>query len=165
MQHLRCSVYSCWLKGAPTAHPPHSPELHHRLSSRHLCSPATSSLRLSELRYLPVVATGPLSTLPWFHSEEKSEQSQLLTLLLWCSMAQSCLTLCDPMDCSTPGSPVHHQLLELVKLMSVASVMPSNHLILLPPSPAPGLSQHQSLTLWPPLDDASWWPDSQEGAT
>ena len=43
------------------------------------------------------------------------------------SVAQSCLTLCDPMDCSTPGFPVHHQLLEsLLKLMSIKSVMPSN---------------------------------------
>ena len=42
------------------------------------------------------------------------------------SVAQSCLTLCDPMDCRTPGFPVHHQL----KLMSIASVMPSNHLVL-----------------------------------
>ena len=37
---------------------------------------------------------------------------------------------CDPMNCSTPGLPVHHQLLELPKLMSIESVMPSNHLIL-----------------------------------
>ena len=42
--------------------------------------------------------------------------------------AQSCLTLCDPMDCSTPGfTPISQTLL---KLMSVESVMPSNHLIL-----------------------------------
>ena len=42
-----------------------------------------------------------------------------------------CPTLCDPMDCSTPGFPLHHQLLELTKkLMSIESVMPSNHLIL-----------------------------------
>ena len=34
------------------------------------------------------------------------------------------------MDCSTPGSPVHHQLPELAHLMSIESVMPSNHLIL-----------------------------------
>ena len=34
------------------------------------------------------------------------------------------------MDCSTPGLPVHHQLLSLLKLMSIESVMPSNHLIL-----------------------------------
>ena len=49
------------------------------------------------------------------------------------SVAQSCPTLCDPMDCSTPGFPVHHQLPELLKLMSIESVMPSNHLILCHP--------------------------------
>ena len=37
------------------------------------------------------------------------------------------------MDCSTPAFPVHHQLLEPLKLMSIASVMPSNHLILCHP--------------------------------
>ena len=46
------------------------------------------------------------------------------------SVTQSCPTLFDPMDCSTPGFPVHHQLLELAQLMSIESVMPSNHLIL-----------------------------------
>ena len=45
------------------------------------------------------------------------------------SVAQSCLTLCDPINCSTPGLPVHHQLLNLPKLMSVELVLPSNHLI------------------------------------
>ena len=39
------------------------------------------------------------------------------------SVAQLCLTLCDPMDCSTPGFPVHHQLLSLLKLMSIESVI------------------------------------------
>ena len=46
------------------------------------------------------------------------------------SVAQSCPTLCNPMNLSTPGLPVHHQLLELLKFMSIESVMPSNHLIL-----------------------------------
>ena len=41
------------------------------------------------------------------------------------SVAQLCLTLCDPMDCSTPGLPVHHQLLEFTRLTSIESVMPS----------------------------------------
>ena len=55
------------------------------------------------------------------------------------SVAQSCSTLCDPMNCSTPGLPVHHQLPESTKPMSIESVMPSNHLtlccpLLLPPS-------------------------------
>ena len=46
------------------------------------------------------------------------------------SLAQSHLTLSDPMDCSTPGLPVHHQFPELHKLMSIESVMSSNQLIL-----------------------------------
>ena len=49
------------------------------------------------------------------------------------SVAQSCLTLGDPIDCSTPGFPVHHQLLEFTKLMSIESVMLPNHLILCHP--------------------------------
>ena len=49
-----------------------------------------------------------------------------------------------PMDCSTPGFPVHHQLQNLLKLMSIELVMPSNHLILcrpllLPPSIFPSI--------------------------
>ena len=57
------------------------------------------------------------------------------------SVAQSCPTLCDPMNCSMPGLPVHHQLPEFTKLMCIKSVMPSSHLILcrplllLPPIP------------------------------
>ena len=49
------------------------------------------------------------------------------------SVAQSCPTLCDPMDCSTPGLPVHHQLPESTQTMSIELVMPSNHLILCRP--------------------------------
>ena len=37
----------------------------------------------------------------------------------WCSVAKSCLILCDPVDCSTPDFPVLHYLLELLKLRSV----------------------------------------------
>ena len=50
-----------------------------------------------------------------------------------CSVAQSCPTLCDPRDCSTPGFPVLHYLLEFAKLMSIVSVMLSNHFILCHP--------------------------------
>ena len=44
--------------------------------------------------------------------------------------SQSCLTVCDPMNCSTPGLSVHHQLLESTQTLSIVLVMPSNHLIL-----------------------------------
>ena len=50
-----------------------------------------------------------------------------------CSAAKSCLTLCNPMDCSTPGLSVPHCLLEVAKFMSIELVMPSNHLILCHP--------------------------------
>ena len=49
------------------------------------------------------------------------------------SDAQSCLTLFDSMDCSTPGLPVHHQLPEPTQTHVIESVMPSNHLILCRP--------------------------------
>ena len=63
------------------------------------------------------------------------------TLFQFSSVTQSCLTLCNHMDCSTLGLPVHHQLQSSLKLMSIESVMPSFHLILcrplllLPPIP------------------------------
>ena len=44
--------------------------------------------------------------------------------------SHSVMSLCDPMDCSMADLPVHHQLLSLPKLMSIESVMPSNHFIL-----------------------------------
>ena len=52
------------------------------------------------------------------------------------SVQFSCSVVSDslrPRDCSTPGLPVHHQLRGLLKLMSIVSVMPSNHLILCHP--------------------------------
>ena len=49
------------------------------------------------------------------------------------SVAQSCPTLCDPMYCGTLGLPVHHQLPEFLKFMSIELVMPFNHLILCRP--------------------------------
>ena len=60
------------------------------------------------------------------------------------SVTQSCPTLCDPMDCSRPGFPVHHQFPELTQAHVIESVMPSNHLILccpllLPPSIFPSI--------------------------
>ena len=57
------------------------------------------------------------------------------------SVAQSCTTPCNRKNHSTPGFPVHHQLLEILRLMSIESIMPSSHLILcrplllLPPIP------------------------------
>ena len=49
------------------------------------------------------------------------------------SVTQSCPTLCDPMNRSTPGLPVYHQLPEFTQTHAIKSVMPSSHLILCRP--------------------------------
>ena len=66
------------------------------------------------------------------------------------SVAQSCLTLCDPMNCSTPGLPVHHQLLEFTQTQvhQVSDAIQPSHPLSSPSPPAPNPSQHQSLFQW-----------------
>ena len=69
---------------------------------------------------------------------------------LWfCFMAQSCLTLCDPMDCSMPGLPVHHQLPEFTQTHAhwVSDAIQPSHPLSSPSPPAFNLSQ-QGLFTW-----------------
>ena len=63
------------------------------------------------------------------------------------STAQSCLTLCHPMDCSTPGFPVHHQLLELTQthVHQVSDAIQPPHPLSSSSPSAFNLSQHQGL--------------------
>ena len=68
--------------------------------------------------------------------------SNLNNMDQFCSDAQSCPTLCDPMDCSMPGSLSITNSQSLLKLMSIESVMPSHYLTLCHPF---NLSQHQGL--------------------
>ena len=65
------------------------------------------------------------------------------------SVAQSCRTLCDPMNCTTPCLPVHHQLLEFTQthVHRVGDAIQSSHPLSFP-SPAPNPSQHQDLFQW-----------------
>ena len=64
-----------------------------------------------------------------------------------CSVAQSCPTLCDPMDGSTPGLPVHHQLPEFTQthVHRVGDAIQPSHPLSSPSPPAFNLSQHQGL--------------------
>ena len=63
------------------------------------------------------------------------------------SVVQSCLTLCDPMNRSMPGLPVHHQLLEFTQthVHRVSDAIQPSHPLSSPSPPAPNPSQHQSL--------------------
>ena len=74
---------------------------------------------------------------------------QLETKITFSSVAQSCPTLCDPMNCGTPGLPVHHQLPESTQthVHRVSDAIQPSH-PLSTPSPALDLSRHQGLFQW-----------------
>ena len=80
-----------------------------------------------------------------------------LVLLMWnlsvqsvSSVAQSCLTICNPMDCSTLGLPIHQQLLEPAQthVHQVDDAIQPFHPLSFPSPPAFNLSQHQGLFKW-----------------
>ena len=66
------------------------------------------------------------------------------------SVTQSCLTLCDPMDCSMPGLPVHHQLPKFTQthVHWVGDAIQLSHALSSPSPPALNPSQHQGLFKW-----------------
>ena len=88
-------------------------------------------------------------------------QILVLDLIHFSLVSQSCLTLCDPMDCSTPGFPVHHQLPELAQthVHWVSDAIQPSHPLSSPSPPAFNLPQLQGLSKesvlcirWP-----EWW--------
>ena len=88
--------------------------------------------------------------LDWFEDIKKTLQ--------FSSVAQSCLTLCDPMNCSTPGLPVHHQLPEFTQthVHRVRDAMQPSHPPSFPFLPAANPYQHQSLFQW--VNTSMKWP-------
>ena len=70
--------------------------------------------------------------------------------ILFSSVTQSCLTLCDPMDCITPRFPVYHQLSELAQMHvhRVGDAIQPSHPLSAPSPSAFNLSQHQGLFQW-----------------
>ena len=75
----------------------------------------------------------------WWNSSQLNDQIR--------SVSQSCPTLCDPMNRSRPGLPVHHQLPEFTQthIHRVSDAIQPSHPLLSPFPPAPNPSQHQSL--------------------
>ena len=79
-----------------------------------------------------------------------SKNLRCVQLIQFSSVAQSCPTLCEPMDCSTPGLPVHHQFPEVAQthVHRVGDAIQPSHSLLSPSPPAFNLSQHQGLFQW-----------------
>ena len=74
----------------------------------------------------------------------------LLDSVQFSSVAQSCPTLCDPMNRSPPGLPVHHQLPEFTQthVHRVSDAIQPSHPLSSPSPPAPNPSQHQGRSQW-----------------
>ena len=79
--------------------------------------------------------------------EGNSEDKAMTPSVQFSSVAQSCPTLCDPMDCSTSGFSVHHQLPELAQthVHRVTDAIQPSHPLSSPSPPAFSLSEHQGL--------------------
>ena len=104
----------------------------------HTSPPSWASLPPPPLQ----VITERQAWLPVLHSNTSSAQ--------FSSVAQSCLMLCDPMNRSTPGLPVHHQLPEFTQthIHRVSDAIQPSHPLSASSPPAPNPSQHQSLFQW-----------------
>ena len=92
----------------------------------------------------PMSLTSPVLAGRFFIS---SASWEVHGILQFSSVAQSCLTLCNPMNRSTPGLPVHHQLLEFTQthVHQVGDAIQPSHPLSSPSTPAPNTSQHQGL--------------------
>ena len=143
-------------KGAPVFSLPNSLSVSLFLESRRegtsLGRPRFES-RLSKLLYI-------LAAEPWAKKSLDLSESQYFLFQSWgttdlkpsfsfSSVAQSCPTVCDPTDCSKPGLPVHHQLLEFTQthVHRVDDAVQPSHPLLSPCPPALNLSQHQSFQM------------------
>ena len=126
------------------------------------CSPLASSVHgISQARILEGVAIFFSRGSPWprdrtcvsnigrwilYHSATR-QACITGSSVQFSSVAQSCLTLCDPKNHSTPGLPVYHQLSEFTQthIHRVSDAIQSSHSLSSPSPPAPNPSQHQSL--------------------
>ena len=116
--------------------PLHILDIYYRLSSSNILFLLMSVLAVALLLSSPF--SSQLYTVSWDHSVQFS------------SVAQSCLTLCGPMNRNTPGLPVHHQLPEFSQthLHWVGDTIQPSHPLSSPSPPALNLSQHQGLFKW-----------------
>ena len=139
-----CISYVSWLRGkffttSATWEDPNASSftstLHHSLS------PASSSTGISMMvvSFLPFVLLPQLNSLKY-----------IIKWFQFSSVSQSCLTLCDPMNHSTSGLPVHHHLPEFTQthVHRVSDAIQPSHHLSSPSPPSPNPSQHQSLFQW-----------------
>ena len=99
----------------------------------------------TRIKTLSLAASGGRTLIqPWWACHTRPNKSN------FSSVAQSCLTLCKPMNSSTPGLPVHHQLPESTQthVHWISDAIQTSHPLASPSPLAPNPSQHQGLFQW-----------------
>ena len=124
------------------------------------CHPTISSSVIpfsSHLQSFP--ASGSFQMSQFFTSGGQRIGVSASASVQFSSVAQSCLTLCDPMDHSILGLPVHHQLPEFTHTHAhwVGDAIQPSHPLLSPSPPALNLSQHQDLFKWVSIRWPKYW--------
>ena len=102
----------------------------------------------SPTQYRPINYFIPVISVPDPQCVIQKAYLKLIMSVQISSVAQSCPTLCDPMNHSTPGLPVHHQLPEFTQTHRVSDAIQPSHPLVSPSPPAPNPSQQQSLFQW-----------------
>ena len=99
---------------------------------------------------LPKESSWSLPLLFWFFVIFIKLFIQVIDSVQFSSVVQSCPSLCNPMNCSMPGFPVHHQHPEFTQthVHRVGDAIQPSHALSSPSPPAPNPSQHQSLFQW-----------------
>ena len=118
------------------------------VSSRQTNKLTMSLPSIKQPKLLKAAASEQQDTLPHIVLIVKISFSKTLQFYVqFSSVAQSCPTLCDPMNRSTPGLPVHHQLPEFTQthVHRVSDAIQQSHPLSSPSPPAPNPSQHHSL--------------------
>ena len=118
ISHIVIYMFQCYSRKSSHPHPlPQSP----KVCSLHLCLFCCLAYRVIVTTFLNSIQFG--------------------------LVAQSCPTLCDPMNLSTPGLPVHHQISQFTqtRVHRVGGAIQPSHSLSSPSPPAPNLSQHQGL--------------------
>ena len=105
------------------------------------------TLGLGSFHSMKPPAKSLLENNQWVGSMRRWGNQTLVFVSQFSSVAQSCPTLRDPMNCSRPGLPVHHQLPEFTQthVHRVGDAVQPSHPLSSPSPPAPNPSQHQSL--------------------
>ena len=147
-------------------HPPHTlfPNTHTKLIKLrqglcyHKCIPlifsrltnVTEHLSFRTHKILVLLSCYKQIPNPWCQPEFCGMVTYLFLSVQFSSAAQWCLTLCDPLDCSTLGFAVHHQLLELAQtdVHWLSDAIQTSHSLPSPSPPAFNLSQHLGLFQW-----------------